>query len=204
MFPWLTDFKEEGIEDLLIEIRNETANKMDDEAHHWLSQSVYDSLSSTEKFQKALDRYIKSRSKPWQIGRDYERYIGFLYEKQGYSVHYHGIVEGLNDLGRDLICKNKNETLIVQCKCWSKMKTIHEKHINQLFGTKVMYGIKNSSENVHAVFITPTSLSPTAMDFARALGIEVQDNISYDKQYPIIKCNIAKKDGTKIFHLPFD
>ena len=35
-------------------------------------------------------------------------------------------------------------------------------------------------------------------------NIEVLENFKYDKDYPCIKCNISKKDFSKIYHLPFD
>jgi hypothetical protein len=37
----------------------------------------------------------------WQIGRDFERYVGYRYESLGYDVEYMGIVKGLEDLGRE-------------------------------------------------------------------------------------------------------
>ena len=36
------------------------------------------------------------------VGQDYERYIGYIYEQQGYKVQYHGIKKGFADLGIDL------------------------------------------------------------------------------------------------------
>lgn len=112
-----------------------------DEARHWLSPDEYNKLSDIEKYQRALDRYKKRNKSNAEIGREYERYIGYLYELKGYSVEYYGIKKGVEDLGRDLICTNGNEIHVVQCKCWSNMKnkTIHEKHINQLFGTAMVY-----------------------------------------------------------------
>src|SRR5689334_16515750 len=76
---------------------------------------------------------------PTAIGRLYERYLGYLYERDGWNVEYHGIVQGYEDLGRDLICTSGNRILIVQAKCWSQEKLIHEKHIFQLFGTTQLY-----------------------------------------------------------------
>ena len=204
LFPWLADFREDGVEELLISVHERDDGQNGDRAIDWLSQAEYEQLPNAEKYQRALDRYKNSRSKPWQIGRDYERYIGYLYEQKGYSVYYQGIIEGFNDMGRDLICKKTNETLVVQCKCWSQHKTIHEKHINQLFGTSVMYGIENPKEEVVPIFVSSTAISDKAKLFSKALGVEILENCKLDKNYPIIKCNISKKDGTKIYHLPFD
>lgn len=187
---------------------------------NWLSQSEYTSLTPRERCQRALDNYLNSHKKSKrQIGRDYERYVGWIYENQGYRVEYKGILAGLEDLGRDLICRKGNETIIVQCKYWSKEKLIHEKHINQLFGTYVHYVIScfQDSEqacifdafdlardtNCKAAFWTHTKLSYTAAAFAKALKIEVHEEEGI-KPYPIIKCNINRTTGERIFHLPFD
>ncbi len=66
------------------------------------------SLTSTERNQKALDRYLRREKNNVEIGRFYERYLGYLYEKNGWKVEYIGIEKGLEDLGRDLICEKNN------------------------------------------------------------------------------------------------
>ena len=55
--------------------------------------------------------------------------------------------------------------------------------------------------NYHYRFYTTTDLGETALKFACELGIDVRLQV-FDKQYPIIKCNINGDD--KIYHLPFD
>ena len=222
MFPWITEYVGEGLDELLEYVVEENRKGESDESDPvllFIPRAEYEILSEEVRNQKALDRYLASRKKPWQIGRDYERYIGYLYESKGYKVEYMGIEKGLEDLGRDLICTRKNEIEIVQCKYWASHKTIHEKHINQLYGTAVQYYIEHKkiidsqrnlvlfpelihSGEIKATFITSTKLSPTAKLFADALGINVIQEKPLDK-YPMIKCNIAS-NGEKIYHLPFD
>lgn len=112
-----------------------------DAAGYWLTAEEYNSLSTTEKYQRALDRYKHRHKTNKEIGDDYELYIGYLYETAGYDVEYYGMKRGLEDLGRDLICKRGHDIQVVQCKCWSrkKEKVIREKYINQLFGTTFKY-----------------------------------------------------------------
>ena len=103
-----------------------------------------------ERNQLALDRYKASHKKSkWQIGRDYELYIGYRYSQSGYSVDYFGSYMGLEDLGRDLICKKGNKVLIVQCKYWSSKKEIHEKHItpNVVFVDPPRRGLDDTTIN---------------------------------------------------------
>jgi hypothetical protein len=145
------------------------------------------------------------------VGREYERFVGWQFEQQGYAVHYQGAIKGFEDLGRDLICKRGNEFVIVQCKRWSVRKFIHEKHVLQLFGTMIEFGISlpkqefdlfGEGSSVKALLVTSTDLSETARRMAGALHVEVRERWQY-KEWPQIKCNVAA-DGAKIFHLPFD
>lgn len=222
LFPWLTDYIDENLGDLLDGVVNNGRQEdtdIDDPVLKYIPKSEYEKLSPSERNQKALNRYIRSRKRPYEIGRDYERFIGYLYEQEGYKVQYLGIEKGLEDLGRDLVCIKKDKIEIVQCKYWAAHKTIHEKHINQLYGTVVKYFIDQSStegnnnglmifsdlvgsKNISGTFITSTKLSETAKLFARALGINFIENKQLD-DYPLIKCNINAL-GEKIYHLPFD
>lgn len=180
-----------------------------DKARDFLSKEEYSKLSTTERNQLALDRYINSHNKTkWQIGRDYELYIGYLYSKKGYSVDYFGERMGLEDLGRDLICKKGNQTLIIQCKYWSKSKQIHEKHITQLYGTLISYCIENNlkQDYVKALLVTNTCCSDMAKKMAEYLNITVAESVPL-KEYPRIKCNVGHDEfgnTQKIYHLPFD
>lgn len=206
LFPWLAELRSEEIDEELIRVRerdSEADDNAEDPAARWLTPEEFARLPSAEKFQLALERYWTKKKSNWEIGRDYERYIGYLYERKGFRVSYHGIVEGFDDLGRDLICDDGARVFIVQCKCWSVHKTIHEKHIFQLYGTVIAYRVDHPSAKVAAHFVTSTVLSDRARLFADVLGIKVEEKRPLTR-YPSIKCNIARKGATKIFHLPFD
>lgn len=181
-----------------------------DYTRDYLSKEEWDSLSVSDRNQLALDRYVESHSKTkWQIGRDYEMYIGYTYEQDGWSVQYTGVELGYEDLGRDLIAVRGDETQIVQCKYWSESKVIHEKHVMQLYGTLIAYRIQNplvDPNKVKGVFVTNIVLSDTASQFAQLLGIVVREKIPKG-EFPRIKCNIGKDEfgaATYIYHLPMD
>lgn len=176
-----------------------------DRTREWLSKEEYNSLPVTERNQLSLDRYVEShRKNKWQIGRDYELYMGHMYSIAGYSVDTFGSYMGVEDLGRDLILKKKGETdIIVQCKYWSKQKEIHENHVMQLYGTTVAYKIEHYiGDKVRGYLVTNTVLSETAKKYADYLGLKYFENVEIG-EYPRIKCNIGKY-GEKIYHLPFD
>ena len=203
-FPFLATFEQEILDDLIKPSNDkEDIDANYDRARDYLSAEEYTRLSDAQRSQLALNRYKNRALNKAEIGRFYERYLGYLYESKGFEVKYFGIEEGLGDMGRDLICSLLGTTIIVQAKCWSRQKVIHEKHIYQLFGTITTYSIENPTERVEGHLYTTTQLSSVAREAASRLHIEVHENFDLDKNYPMIKCNIGR-DGTKLYHLPFD
>ncbi|NIJ52188.1 restriction endonuclease [Dyadobacter arcticus] len=221
LFPWIREYVGEDLEHLLSLVgqTKEISEETTDPVQKFITNEQYKNLPSSEKNQLALDRYLVSRKQSQQIGRDYERYVGYQYEMKGYAVEYIGIEMGLEDLGRDLICRKDGKVEIVQCKHWAQYKDIHEKHVNQLYGTAVKFYIEqfqNSGKenqlflfpevfakgNISAAIYTSTTLSETARKFAAALGIKIHEKKPLER-YPMIKCNVSPK-FEKIYHLPFD
>lgn len=203
MFPSLEDLLDTEYSDLPKLSMEEVTDV--DLSRKYLTKEEWVNLSPGDRNQLALDRYINSHDKTkWQIGRDYEEYVGHTYRSEGYTVENFGAYMGMEDLGRDLIAKNGKTVKIIQCKYWSAQKVIHEKHINQLFGTTTSYAIEHEQENINVigVFVTNITLSDTARKFAERLNIEVREQFEIG-DYPRIKCNIGR-DGSKIYHLPFD
>jgi hypothetical protein len=203
-FPWLEELRSFDEEQSFVEQPAEVAEgARDDPAKHWVSTAEWTSLTETERNQLALERYLRSRKSPWQLGRDYERYVGYLREQAGCSVTYHGIARGLEDLGRDVLAEKDGVIEVIQCKRWAKHKEIHEKHVFQLFGTMTAARIEHPGKSVTGTFTTTTNLSERARQFARVLGIRVEESFPLS-DYPRIKCNVAGRTGEKIYHLPFD
>ncbi|WP_368378302.1 restriction endonuclease [[Clostridium] symbiosum] len=197
LFPDLEDISEET-EDISVSSTDFSFN----DGINW------ETLSSVQKSNILLDNYLKRSKSNWEIGRDYELFVGYRYSQLGYFVDYNGSNYGLHDLGRDLIVSKNGEIAIVQCKYWSLKKQIHEKHIMQLFGTVAGYCIEHHMSNslVHGIFITNITLSDTAKKFADFLDIKYKENF-FMGDFPCIKCNIGKDDfglETKLYHLPTD
>ena len=217
MYPYLTEYDDEIIAEVTDTNKNTEYAELEDNSKYYISKEDYAQLPTYEKYQLALDRYWNRNKTKAEIGRDYERFIGYMEEQDGWDVSFFGILKGLEDLGRDIICKKDSTVMIIQCKCWSAKKTIHEKHINQLFGTTVMYYLEeinphgNMAEfysllkkrQIIPMFITSTVLSDTAQKFANSLGVVFKENVKL-KKYPMIKCNVNRNTKEKIYHLPFD
>lgn len=160
-----------------------------------------------KKDQEELENYIRANHSKERIGQYYERYIGYLFEKEGYRVQYHGIKKGFEDMGRDLVARRSKETIVIQCKNWSREGLVHEKHIHQLFGSASHFQLENferkkEKNRVQSLFITTTQLSAEAFRAAQLLGVETKI-IPLQKYYPIVKCNINSKIG-KHYLLPWD
>ena len=205
--PFLLDLKEEV--DIATEQEREllkeySEEELEDATTQFLSKEEYRKLPSVQRNQMALERFWKRPKSKWLIGRLYERYVGYLYEQEGYDVDYVGIFKGFEDLGRDLICQKGKDFIVIQCKNWSQFRTIYEKHIFQFFGTVFQYKDENPDRKVQAIFYTSTQLSDLARRFAKELKIDLKENFKFVKEYPAIKCNVSMVDGTKIYHLPFD
>ncbi|MBI4304260.1 MAG: restriction endonuclease [Chloroflexi bacterium] len=220
--PWLDEYigLDAGeLDEIINEIHSAWEKKQEefDEEVRRNYGPTYEKLTTSEKLQKKLDWYRgKPNKSKWQIGRDFERYVGYLYEIKGWNVYYHG-KKGFEDLGRDLICKKGEAVEIIQCKRWAQEKTIHEKHIYYLFGTTVEYFIERFGDehlqlalfpdlvrqrNVIPKLVTTIDVSDKAEQVAKVLGVVVEKVPS--EPYPSVKCNVARRTSEKIFHLPFD
>ena len=203
-FPWLEDFKELDAVDAWNYARGveNDAESEYERLRNWLSPEEYQKLPTNQKYQLALDRYNCRKKTNWEVGVDFERYIGYMLEERGYKVKYQGALLGLEDMGRDLLATKGNTVLVIQCKRWAKEKTIHEKHIFQLYGSVVLMATEHPAKEYKGIFVTTTTLSDVARRCADYLGLTVVENCEM-QEYPLIKCNVSK-DGEKIYHLPFD
>ena len=210
IYPELQEVIETDYKELFVFNSIEEMTENYDNTRNYLSMEEYLTLTPSEKNQLALDRYVERRNKSkWQIGRDYEESVAYnMYEMSGWKAHPTGIIEKLQDMGRDIIATKGKDVHIVQCKYWSKDKTIHEKHVFQLFGTTVTYRLEHKGEDISItpVFVTNIELSPVAKRVAHYLRVKIIENYPM-QEYPRIKCNIGRDEygqQTKIYHLPMD
>lgn len=203
LFPWLLDFKEVPPMDAFKYVSADSSD--DDERavmRDYLSPAELNELPTAEKYQLALDRYVKRSKTNWEVGIEYERYIGYLCESRGYRVRYYGATMKKEDMGRDLILQRGKKVILIQCKRWAREKVIHENHVFQLAGSIFEYQYSHPDADVVGAFVATNGFSPVAELCAERLGIKLFPNIPFT-EYPRIKCNIGR-DGQKIFHLPMD
>lgn len=208
LYPEIADFFDDDIFD-----ESTQAAQTSEVETKWKTECT--AIDEDERAQFFLECYMQSHNKTkWEIGRDYETFIAYLFYKVKNNVGtplFHVIQEGANkkleDRGRDVIAINKETGMvyICQCKMWAKDKTIFEKHIFQLYGSALDYAIRNNlnRSKVVPVFITTIKLSEYAKKCAEYLGVIVRENFQMGDYAPI-KLNINEATGEKIYHLPFD
>ncbi len=141
------------------------------------------------------------------FGRQYERYVGFLYEYSGYKVEYNGLTKGLDDGGIDLIARKRGELLLLQCKRWDHpvsidvVSRLHGAAARFLWDAKRNITARTSRVKSAAVLVLSGTADDDAKALAADLGIIIHERINY-QPYPAIK---AKRIAPKIgyFLLPF-
>ena len=176
---------------------------------NFLTEEEYSRLSSAEKSDLSLQRYNAGPKSIRRIGYDYELFCGYWLKTKArcQTIIQFGEREGKKDHGRDIVAFDGTRTYVVQCKRWKQDKTIHEKHIFQLFGSTVEYCISNNIPVTHIghtiipLFLTTANYSKDAIRFAKELQVKLLE--LPQGEFPQIKCNIGV-NGDKIYHLPFD
>lgn len=136
-----------------------------------------------------------------EVGKMYERYVGYLKEQMGYLVEYHGIHFKHKDSGIDLICRKNKEILLVQCKRLSQWKEIHEDILNKLRGSLEEFKAKNQEADVTAEVCSTAKFADDALTVANIHNIKTSI-IAFDGEYPSLKCNVSH-NGVKHFFPPY-
>ncbi|MGN0162855.1 MAG: restriction endonuclease [Candidatus Ornithomonoglobus sp.] len=208
------EIKEDNADHKDEEVKEDTIGRLNSEQElhqiapkniRWLSDYEYSLLSSTEKTQLELDRYRCRQNKTnYEVGLEYERYIGYLCEKQSYEVEYYGAVYGIRDKGIDLIAMKDENVYIIQCKRWSIKNIVHENSVFQLAGTIKYLQEKKPNKHIQGIIVTSTVMSQDARDAASELKIKIYENVKMDNRYPCIKCSIDELTGQRIYHMPND
>ena len=95
-FPIIEEIKDYIIEDdeFLFNLGDKNLKDEVDPSQKFLSPQEFKKLPIDQKNQLALDRYLKRKHSKLEIGRFYERYLGYKYEMDGWVVKFTGIIDG--------------------------------------------------------------------------------------------------------------
>jgi hypothetical protein len=206
-FPFLEDY-ENSIMDEAVQLQPHLSQQ----AHPMLkllSNEELTRLPVVEREQLALDRYMRSGLTPAAIAALYDRYIAYLYERDGWEVRFQPVAAQVRGLPQDLICIKGETVHIVHTRCWASNKVIHERHIIHLHGTVQMLAIRLSEDRLFtpriiARFITNTQLSDLARQAAQRLNVEVKENFKLNANFPVIKCSVNEHTRERNYYMPFD
>lgn len=97
--------------------------------------------------------------------RQFEHAVAQLYETMGYVVE---VTPAVNDEGRDVIATRGRERLYIECKRYALRRTVGRPELQKLVGA-----LPNSS--ARGVFVTTSSFSGPAREYAKARGVELVD-----------------------------
>jgi hypothetical protein len=131
-----------------------------------------------ESRKRQRDFYIKNEEK----GINLELLTGRKFEELGYKVEYNGLEKGKLDAGIDLICTKENEILLLQCKNYSKPKSITHEHI-KIFHSNAMKYIKTNNldeRNTKLKYVIPNK---EVLDIS---AIKVLMNDFYNCKYVVV------------------
>lgn len=136
--------------------------------------------------QNAQNNKIRQREfyrKNEEKGVNFELLAGRKFEELGYKVQYNGLEKSKLDGGIDLICTKTNQkTLLVQCKNYSKPKSITHEHI-KVFHSNAMKYIKDNNLNENNVELKYVIPDKEVLDIS---AIKVMMNNFYRCKYLIV------------------
>ncbi len=158
--------------------------------------------ADAEEPRQTMDAYSREDKDAALLALEYERFVGYLCEKEGYSVEYRGAVGESGSSGIDLVATSEDSCLIIQCKRWPQDKPIREDTLLQLSGAVTLMRVQDPHGSYQGVLYTTTTLTQSAKTYAMHVGIEVNELVPYD-DYPTVKCFVTD-EGKSVYSLPFD
>ena len=126
-------------------------------------------------------------------GALYESYIGFLYENKGYKVEYNGIIKNGADGGIDLICRDGNCTILVQCKNYANAQNFSSKSIVNYYNACKDYKKDHETEQVFANFWISVKINVNNSEIQNLLhhGLKIHDGFRIPKNIQIVQRQIS-------------
>ena len=125
------------------------------------------------------------------INKRYRIYIGYLYERMGWSVDYF--------CGKNLVCRKEGRIIVTLTE---SAATIDLDNMYSLLGAAMEYKRDNNSDSVSAMCITSSALISRVKILAQKFGIAIREHF-YFRNFPCIRCK-ADIDGKRVYYAPND
>ncbi len=138
------------------------------------------------------------------IGDHYERFVGWVFYRMGFSVYFNGLLKGKDDEGIDLIAERNDELLIIQCKCWKRGSVYPMNILTQLDGSASLYKIESRKDiHIRKILVTLNrSYTDRFKQVAHSLNIELFPLPLIE--FPLIRFNKTYFDHSKSLFVPQD
>ena len=179
------------------------------------SRTTASQYCSPNELQRRLDAWMSAveaakGNNKWKFGRDYERYIGYLFESKGFHVIYNGAVEGRADGGIDLFCFKDGMVYLIQCKRWRNRvgcEAIEKfaRAVKSFKNYRFLYEniIPACYSKVVPIFYSTSGYTDDAIELALEVRITFRTRTFRGiREYPPVKC--TTKNSKKVYYLPFD
>lgn len=114
--------------------------------------------------------------------RGFEIFCCELFKELGYKAY---VTSQTNDYGRDIICKNKKETIYVECKHYTRGEPIGREICEKLIGSCVAFNVN------HAIIITVSSFNNNAFEYQKRIYEASGFNLEFWDMEDIMK-NVNK------------
>jgi len=111
------------------------------------------------------------------LGDAFERYVGRWFARQGYEVEYPGLAQ--RDGGIDLVCTNRHEVLLIQCKYYSKERLVDLATIQGFRSAAAFYSPREQSKDTVPALVTTSRLTFSARRFAKEHGMLLYENVNF-------------------------
>ena len=131
----------------------------------------------------------------------YVLYVGYLFERKGFTVDYCGITNGILDDGMDLICRKGNRIILVRCK----ERGMNKAYMYYLAARALRFKMDNPALEVSALcVISEQRLSAEAELIAQKFSISIKEDMPF-KNFPYVKCKVLRDENNnerKVYYTP--
>lgn len=125
------------------------------------------------------------------INKRYRIYIGYLYERMGWSVDYTS--------GKNLISRKDNRLIVTLSEA---IYTVDLNAMYSLLGEAMECGKDNAFGSVSAMCVTSSVLVSRVMTLANKFNVAVREHF-YFHNFPCVRCK-ANFEGQRVYYVPDD
>ncbi len=148
------------IRNIRYELGNDSIHKNEEELIKYSNAKKKKELfNNTISIQKIINEFRENPT-------EFEEFCATLYKENGYDVE---VTPKVNDGGYDLILHKDLEKSIVECKCYALRHTVGRPLIQKLVGAN------QQAQADKMIFITTSTFSYEAIDYAKEVDVELID-----------------------------